>query len=79
MLRASIISHRFGICKLVHVFSQTKYRFDFGVVLGTDVGLLLRFLTSASMIATTVTIIRAFRIMRIVRLIKTSKILRVIM
>lgn len=61
-----------------HYFKSSWNIFDFFVVIGTDIGILISILSQTSTLATAVTIIRAFRIMRVVRLIKASKNLRVI-
>ena len=64
--------------KGLYYFKSSWNVFDFFVVFGTDVGILISILSNTSTLATAVTIIRAFRIMRVVRLIKASKNLKVI-
>ena len=46
-------------------------RFDFAIIIGTDVGLIVSFFSSGIDISTTATVIRSFRIMRMFRLLKS--------
>ena len=55
----------------VAYFKQSWNKFDFFIVVGTNVGILFNFLDLGVDISTTVTVIRAFRIMRIMRLMKS--------
>jgi hypothetical protein len=60
-------------------FNSAWNNFDCVVVIGTDAGIILSFVTSGSSVATAATIVRAFRIMRIVRLIRSYKDIKVIL
>ena len=53
--------------------------FDAFVVVATDVGLVLKFLSAGSSFSTAATVVRAFRIMRIIRLVRKSQDIKVIM
>lgn len=56
----------------VRYFTLSSWnRFDCSIVIGTDLGLLMRLFNFGIDISTTVTIIRTFRILRVFRLIKT--------
>lgn len=46
-------------------------RFDFAVIVGTDIGMIVSFFSAEIDISTTATVIRSFRIMRMFRLFKT--------
>lgn len=59
-------------------FSNLWNFFDFLVVIGTDVGLLIGIIDTTSNISTAATVVRGFRIMRIFRLIRSSKHIRII-
>jgi hypothetical protein len=52
--------------------------FDFTVVLGTDIGVIMNLINSHSKFSSAATVIRGFRIMRIFRLIRSSKHIRII-
>ena len=71
------------ILKLLGLGRQYFYSawnvFDCIVVIGTDVGIVLKFVTSGSSFSTAATVVRAFRIMRIVRLIRSYRDIRLIL
>jgi uncharacterized membrane protein len=54
-----------------HYFSSSWNKFDFLIVLGTDIGFLLNLMSIGIDISTAATVIRAFRIMRVARLMKS--------
>ena len=53
-----------------HYFKSSWNRFDFAIVIGTDIGFLLEIFAGIN-ISTAATIVRAFRILRIFRLMKS--------
>ena len=53
-------------------FDDSWNMFDAFVVIATDVGLVLNFLSAGSSFSTAATVVRAFRIMRIIRLVRKS-------
>lgn len=71
------------ILKLLGLGRQYFYSawnvFDCIVVIGTDVGIVLKFVTSGSSFSTAATVVRAFRIMRIVRLVRSYPDIRLIL
>eukprot|EP01084_Bolivina_argentea_P090848 163604_1 len=58
-----------------YYFSEQWNRFDFAIVIGTSVGILLNFTTDKD-VGTVASVIRIFRLARILRLIKSAKNLR---
>jgi hypothetical protein len=60
-------------------FSDTWNRFDFAIVIGTDIGLFMNFVDSNLNISNATTIVRAFRIMRVFRIVKSAKNIRIIL
>jgi len=54
-----------------YYFDESWNRFDFTIVIGTDIGFLMNFLSFGIDISTAATVIRAFRIMRVFRLFKS--------
>lgn len=60
-------------------FSDSWSRFDFAIVIGTDVGLFMNFVNSDLNISNATTIVRGFRIMRVFRIIKSAKNIRIIL
>jgi len=71
------------ILKLVGLDKQYFYSawnlFDMVVVIGTDIGFILNFVSSGSSFSTAATVVRAFRIMRIVRLVRTQANIKIIL
>jgi hypothetical protein len=71
------------ILKLIGLGKQYFYSawnvFDCIVVIGTDIGIVLKFVTSGSSFSTAATVVRAFRIMRIVRLVRSYPDIRLIL
>ena len=64
------------ILKLIGLGNQYFYSqwnvFDMMVVIGTDIGILLKFITpNGAGFSTAATVVRAFRIMRIIRLVRS--------
>lgn len=60
-------------------FSSAWNQFDFLVVLGTNIGILITLIDPTISVGTVATIVRAFRIMRVFRLIRASKNLKVLL
>ena len=60
-------------------FSSAWNKFDFLIVIGTDLGLFMRLIGSGFDFSTGATVVRAFRIMRILRLIRSSKNMRILL
>jgi len=63
------------ILKLIGLGNQYFYSlwniFDSMVVVGTDIGIILKFTASGGGFSTAATVVRAFRIMRIIRLVRS--------
>lgn len=53
-------------------FDDSWNIFDAFVVIATDIGLILNFLSAGASFSTAATVVRAFRIMRIIRLVRKS-------
>ena len=71
---------------IIKIVAMGKYyfwglwnKFDFIIVVGTDIGLLFRVFDTGIDLGSAASVVRAFRIMRIFRLIKSSKNLRVLL
>jgi len=60
-------------------FYSAWNNFDMVVVIGTDIGILLKFFSAGSSFSTAATVVRAFRIMRIVRLMRSNANVKIIL
>lgn len=72
-----------AVLKLIGLGKQYFYQpfdvFDFLVVIGTDVGIILKLTSSGSGFSAAAPVVRAFRIMRIVRLVRGQKNIQIIL
>lgn len=71
------------ILKLIGLGNQYFYsswnNFDMVVVIGTDIGIILKFTSSGSSFSSAATVVRAFRIMRIIRLMRSNENVKIIL